>query len=131
MASITFSSSFPSWPYCFSRRACSREGIISRLSIRLYSFSCSSYDRYDNSTAGRERAMAGTRTPYCLMLSTISVMFSSSSTLKGWSLKGNSSFKRISWMVSPMLPVEPASNSWSSGGIRMFLALLFMPAPPW
>src|SRR5699024_9785760 len=76
---------------------------------------------------GSGRAMAGTSTPYCRMLSAVSIMASSSLTLKGWSLNGCSSDKGISrtfslWASARLSSVENRSSTDASS---TFFALLF------
>src|SRR5699024_9025005 len=71
--------------------------------------------------------MAGTSTPYCRMLSAVSIMASSSLTLKGWSLNGCSSDKGISrtfsrWASARLSSVENRSSTEASS---TFFALLF------
>src|SRR5699024_4168801 len=71
--------------------------------------------------------MAGTNTPYCRMLSAVSIMASSSLTLKGWSLNGCSSDKGISrtfcrWASARLSSVE---NRSSTDACSTFFALLF------
>src|SRR5699024_5820514 len=71
--------------------------------------------------------MAGTSTPYCRMLSAVSIMASSSLTLKGWSLNGCSSDKGISrtfsrWASARISSVENKSSTEASS---TFFALLF------
>src|SRR5699024_5208579 len=71
--------------------------------------------------------MAGTKTPYCRMLSAVSIMASSSLTLKGWSLKGCNSDSGISitfsrWASARLSSVENRSSTDASS---TFFALLF------
>src|SRR5699024_9977845 len=71
--------------------------------------------------------MAGTSTPYCRMLSAVSIMASSSLTLKGWSLNGCSSDRGISrtfsrWASARLSSVENKSSTEASS---TFFALLF------
>src|SRR5699024_6932205 len=71
--------------------------------------------------------MAGTRTPYCRMLSAVSIMASSSLTLKGWSLKGCNSDSGISITFSRWASARPSSveNRSSTDASSTFFALLF------
>src|SRR5699024_3970312 len=71
--------------------------------------------------------MAGTSTPYFRTLSAVSIMASSSLTLKGWFLKGCNSDSGISitfsrWASARLSSVENRSSTDASS---TFFALLF------
>src|SRR5699024_9811620 len=76
---------------------------------------------------GSGRAIAGTSTPYCRTLSAVSIMASSSLTLKGWFLKGCSSDSGISRTFSSLASwrLSSVENKSSYGASSTFFALLF------
>src|SRR5699024_9777885 len=76
---------------------------------------------------GSGRAIAGTSTPYCRTLSAVSIMASSSLTLKGWFLKGCSSDSGISRTFSSLASwrLSSVENKSSDGASSTFFALLF------
>src|SRR5699024_8489564 len=77
--------------------------------------------------SGSGRAIAGTRTPYCRTLSAVSIMASSSLTLKGCPLNGCSSDSGISCIFSSLASwrLSSVENKSSYGASSTFFALLF------